>query len=88
MRIDPGETTATSENAATVIPIEDATAMTERRSAEIATPGTGTTETTPRSTSNAGKRGDKETGISDEIKSVHFSEERNVGTQQGMTNRY
>ena len=88
MRSDSGETTATNENAATVIPIEDATAMTGRRGAKIATPGTGTTETTPRSTSNAGKRGGKETGISDEIKSVHFSEERNVGTRQGMTNRH
>ena len=88
MRIDPGETTATNENAATVTLIEDATAMTERTNAEIATPGTGTTETNPRSTSNAEKRGDKGTGISDGIKSVDFSEERNVGTQQGMTNRY
>ena len=88
MRIDSGETTATNENAATVTPIEDATAMTERRNAEIATPGTGTTETNPRSTSNAEKRGDKGIRISDGIKSVDFSEERNVGTQQGMTNRY
>ena len=68
--------------------IEDATTMTERRDAKIATPGTGTTETKPRNTTDAEKRGDKGTEISDGIRSVDFSEERNVGRQQGMTTRY
>ena len=88
MRIDSGETTATNANAVTDTLIEDAITMTERRNAEIATPGTGTTETNPRNTNDAEKRGDKGTGISDGIRSVDFSEERNVGRQQGMTTRY
>jgi hypothetical protein len=88
MRIDSGEMTATNENAVTDTLIDDATATTERKNAEIATPGTGTTETNPRSMSNAERTGDKGTGISDGIKSVDFSDGRNVGRPQGMTNRY
>ena len=88
MRIDSGETTAINTNAVTDTLIEDAITMTERRNAEIATPGTGTTETNPRSTIDAEKRGDKGTETSDGIRSVDFSEERNVGKQQGMKTRY
>ena len=71
-------------NAATDILIDDAITMTGRKNVEITIPGTGMTETNPRSTIDAGTRNDTGTEISDKIKSEDFSEERNVGKQQGM----
>ena len=88
MRIASGETTATNESAVTHTLIEDAITITERRNTEIATPGTDTTETNPRSTIDTKKRGDKGTETSDGIRSVDFSEERNAGKQQGMVTRH
>ena len=72
-------------DATTDILIDDAITMTGMTNAEITIPGTGMTETNPRSMTNVETRDAMGTETSDEIKSEDFYKERNAGKQQGMT---
>ena len=75
-------------NAATDTLTDDAITMTAMTNAEMTIAGTGMSETTPRTMTDAETIDARGTETSEGTKSEDFSEEKNAGKQQGIPTRH